>query len=480
MKRIFILLLCALLLCAGLIPASAEDKQENEADKGKIPVLSGDTLDGWTSDGELTLDAEDVTEGEACISTSLSAPAGSGSILSLRATFDAVDVTDVYLFEFDFYISDPSILWASRMMILDFGSSGSPDSELITWYEDAFTGIDKAGWYHISLPIDKATSRGFRSNHLNYFCLQFFQVNPPADLNDVVVKIDNITATKGERSMITMDTCDTADGWTDWGATPMRDEVNKQQGAASLAFQQKIPEQPNLVSQKVYEPINAQGLIYVEMDVFVSDINVFKNANYPINFEITSSGTCDHQEYSWALDKYIKKNGWTRISLPVVEALSCDGVPNFAAVNYLRFHTLGITQATGGVFTFRVDNITLVTIKKQDAFYGATPIVREDPNETPGTDVPGTDVPGTDVPGTGVPGTDVPGTDVPGTNQPPVQQPGKNENDLRARTTAQRAKILLLLMCFTIIGVDFVVMALRRRNASATSDVPPVEPELEE
>ncbi|MBR5798037.1 MAG: hypothetical protein IKY29_03690 [Clostridia bacterium] len=447
-QRFFAVILCVMLLCASLISVGAADNQETK-DDNKISVLSCDTLDGWTSDGELALDTEDETEGDACISATLDAPANSAAILSVRATFDAINITDAYLLEFDFYISNPALMWASRMMILDFGSAGSPDSELATWYENAFNGIDKAGWYHISLPMSEASSRGFRASDLNYFCLQFFQVNSETDLNDVVVKIDNVTATKGERNYISADNCDTAEGWSDWGAHPTSDTANKKEGAASLCFQLNIPEEPNLVSQKVYEPINATGLTYVEMDIFISDVNVFKNSKYAIQFEITSSGTCDHQEYSWSLDDYVTKNGWTHISMPVTDATNCDGVPNLAAVNYLRFHTLNITQASGGVFTFRVDNITFVTIKQGNAPYGATPIVRE---------------PDVDDPPTENPGIDVPGIDQPGVEQPGVDQPDNNESTLRARQTAQRAKVLLLLMIFTIIGIDAVVVALKRKK----------------
>ena len=102
---------------------------------------------------------------------------------------------------------------------------------------------------------------------------------------------------------------------------------------------------------------------------------------------------------------------------------------------------------------------------------GAIPIIREPdiedpPVVDPGTDIPGTDTPGTDIPGTDIPGTDIPGTDIPGTNQPTDEQPGKNENDLRARTTAQRAKILLIVLAFSVIGIDVIAVALRRRKAS--------------
>lgn len=468
-QRSFILILCLLMMCSSVISVSAAQTEESTlTNEDTIPVveINGcETAEGWTADGEISVDTEDMTQGDGCISVSLDAPKDGNSILSAQTTFDNVDITNFSMISFDFYISDPSLLYYSRIIALDFGSAKVSDSALITWYEAAFSGIETAGWYRICLPLQDATIRGFDSSTLNYFGLQFFQVNPPEDLNDVEIKIDNISAVVPEyKKLRVLDTCDNVEGWTDWGVTPQRDVVNKKQGTASLTFQVQLPEQTNLVSQKQCDTINATGATHIEMDVYVSDIETFKYCNYAIQFEITSSGTCDHQEYSWSLDKYVLKDGWNHIAMPISQASICVGTnpelsgnPDLSRINYMRFHTLGITKAKDNLWTFRVDNIyfSAPQISGEELKLGATPIVREPAVEDPGTDVPGTDVPG----------TDIPGTDVPDTNQPDSQQPEKNESDLRARTTALRAKILLLVMAFVIVAVDVVVVALRRRHA---------------
>ncbi len=473
-RNLFILLLCLTLLCVGVIPTTAAQTGESTA---PVVEISGcETTEGWTADGEITLDTEDMTQGDACISVTLDAPQNGNSILSVQGVFDDVNITDFSMISFDFYISDPSLLFYSGMVALDFGSSKGPDNELISWYEMAFNGIEKGGWYRICLPVQDADSRDFDTSALNYFRLQFFRVNPSENLENVEIKIDNITATIPEYQKLRMvDNCDTAEGWSNWLFTPERDVVNKTQGTASVSFQLQLPEQSNLVTEKRYEPINATGAACIEMDIYVSDLEVFKNCKYPIQFEITSSGTCDHQEYCWSLDQYILKEGWNHIRLPISMASVCEGAgqpelagkPDLSRINYLRFHTLNITKAKDNQWIVRVDNIYFSAQKTEgNVVLGATPIIREPVVEDPPVEDPGADIPGTDIPGTDVPGTDVPGTDIPGTNQPTDEQPGKNENDLRARTTAQRAKILLIVLAFSVIGIDVIAVALRRRKAS--------------
>ena len=474
MRQFFVLMLCLMLLCVSVMPATAAQTEETT-----IPVveINGcETTEGWTADGEITLDTEDMTQGDGCISVTLDAPKDGNSILSVQATFDDVDITDFAMITFDFYISDPSLVFYSSMVALDFGSAKGPDNELISWYEMAFNGVEKGGWYRICLPVQDASNREFNPTSLNYFRLQFFRVNPSENLENVEIKIDNITATIPEyQKLCVADTCDTAEGWSDWTATPQRDVVNKKEGTSSVSFQLQIPEQPNWVSEKRYEPINATGASCVEMDIYISDLEVFKNANYPIEFEITSSGRCDHQEYSWRLNKYVLTEGWNHIRLPISTANICEvaevpelgGQPDLSRINYFRFHTLGIKKAKDNQLIIRVDNIYFSAQKTEgNVTLGATPIIREPDVEDPPVEDPGADIPGTDIPGTDVPGTDVPGTDTPGTNQPTVEQPEKNENDLRARTTAQRAKILLLVMAFFVIGIDVIAVALRRRKVS--------------
>ncbi len=469
-RRILGLFLCFMILCVLPLPTVSAQQSSQTSALPEIVANGAETLDGWTADGELTLDTEDFTQGDGCVSVTLDVAQDSNAILSVRATFDDVDVSGVGAFSFDFYISDPALLTASQIIALDFGSSKSPDSELITWYEDAFSGIQESGWYRISLPVNEAINRSFKDTNLNYFCLQFFHVNPTEDLEDVEIKIDNITATIVEyHKLRTVDMCDTADGWSGIGdagyaAPPLCDTANKKQGTASIQYQVVLPEQRHLVSQKTYEPMNATGATHVEMDVYVSDLSAFEHCRYAIQFEITSSGTCDHQEYCWSLDKYVLHEGWNHIRLPIAAASTCDGAPNMAAINYLRFHTLDITQAKGNVWTFRVDNIYFSAPRSiENLILGATPIAREEkPDDTPddNPDNPPENPP-EDIPDDGEQQLPLPPTPGPGTENENNQN---NESALRARQTQQKAKILLILMVFTIIGIDAVVVALKQKK----------------
>jgi hypothetical protein len=451
-RRMYALLLCMVLLCAMLLPVAADT--ENGSGAQILDVSACETLDGWTADGDLALDTEDQTQGEACVSITFDAAKDSNVILSAQVNFDPIDISGFGTLEFDFYISDPTLLMYSQIVALDFGSSKDTTSERISWYEDALAGIDKSGWYHITLPVDAATTDGFDTKKLSNFVLQFFHVNPPEDLNDVVIKIDNITATIPEYQKVSVDTCDTVDGWApEAGNTvlPSLDSTVKKQGTGSVRLEAKLPEYCHFVFRKQYAPIDATAAAYLEMDIYISDLGVFENANYPIAFEITSSGQCDQQEYEWSLEQYITKVGWNHVRLPILEGRETNGAPNMSAINYIRFHTLSISKIKGEVFVFRVDNIYFST-PVQTGTLGATPIIRED--DTPDTpDTPNT--------------PDAPtGPDVPDGDQPENGTQNNNSSDsaLRARKTEQRAKILLLLMVFVIIGIDVVVVALRRRN----------------
>jgi hypothetical protein len=173
------------------------------------------------------------------------------------------------------------------------------------------------------------------------------------------------------------------------------------------------------------------------------------------------------------LDKYVTKSGWTHIRLPISDASFCQGSnPELAGpvdlsrINYFRFHTLDISQASNNQFIFRVDNISFTfPAQAEDLFYGAKPIGREDDNGGNNGDENGS---------TGNEGqTPDPNLPEQGGN---TTDKDKTEKELRARQTAQRAKILLLLMTFAVIGVDVVVMALRRRReqqAVVEGELPP-------
>lgn len=477
MKRIWILLLCALMLTVCL-PVSAAEAEGVATTEKMTSLLSCDTVDYWRSEAEISLDTEDKTEGEACVSFAGSVPKDANQTVSIEAVFPSTNITGADALTFDFYISDPTLLRSTYILTVDLASSGGPESEMLDWSGDVLQSITEPGWYHVTLPFEKAINLGFNDTRVNYFRLYLFHIIPEQDIENAVVKIDNVAVRIPEYRTTMVESCDTVDGWTGnhapYAAAPVLDTAVKKQGSGSLRYTVTLPEEVHLVSQKVYAtPINAKGAAYVEMDVYLSDVNVLKNCGYAIQFEITSSGTCDHQEYSWSLDKYITKSGWTHIRLPMDAAGACIGTnPELAGsldlsrVNYFRFHTLNISAASGNQFVFRVDNISFSFPKeKTELVYGVTPIRMDGDNGDSGENNNGGNGAGQD-----------PVPDIPG---PGDTTDANKEKELRARQTAQRAKILLLIMTFFVIAIDVVAVALKRKDqeepAVAEGDVPPDE-----
>jgi len=487
MKRIFLLLLCTL-LCFSVFSAQAADADTAPAGEKTVQLLSCDKVDDWSlsldiggelTEGEVVLDTEDQKEGEGCISATVNVPKGTDTTLSLEATFTRMNIAGADSLTFDFYISDPALLHSTVIMTVDLSSANSAEEQLLDWPGDVLQSLTEPGWYHVELPFSKALNMGFNDSSVHYFRLYLFHVLSEDDLTDVEIKIDNVAVKIPEYRTTLVEGCDTVEGWTGgeapYAAPPTLDTAVKKQGAGSIRYTVNLPGESHLVSQKVYAaPINVKGASYVEMDVYVSDISVFENCRYAVQFEVTSSGTCDHQEYCWSLDEYITKSGWTHIRLPIEAASICAGAgkpeltgqPDLGRVNYFRFHTLGITQASNNQLVFRVDNISFsFPVANRELFYGATPIVDEDVGGDVGGDV-GSDVGGEE--------NQMPTPDIPdqGTT------PDNKEKELRARQTEQRAKIVILLMAFAIIGVDIVAVALRRKRQELvpdTGDGPPDE-----
>ena len=290
MKRIWILLLCALMLTVCL-PVSAAEAEGVATTEKMTSLLSCDTVDYWRSEAEISLDTEDKTEGEACVSFAGSVPKDANQTVSIEAVFPSTNITGADALTFDFYISDPTLLRSTYILTVDLASSGGPESEMLDWSGDVLQSITEPGWYHVTLPFEKAINLGFNDTRVNYFRLYLFHIIPEQDIENAVVKIDNVAVRIPEYRTTMVESCDTVDGWTGnhapYAAAPVLDTAVKKQGSGSLRYTVTLPEEVHLVSQKVYAtPINAKGAAYVEMDVYVSDIGVFEDSRYAINFEL--------------------------------------------------------------------------------------------------------------------------------------------------------------------------------------------------
>ncbi len=445
MKRFLLLLLCMTLtiVCCPAVRVQAETKG-TIVDSTHMEVYACDTTDGWVVGGSLRLDTENQTQGDACVAIRKQIdPNTRNTNFTAAVTFEPVDVSSMTSFAFDFYISDPTLIPASYAVCVDISSAGSASEECISWYSALTEETCKEGWNHIELPMNEAEISGFHADRMNFFRIYFFRINGEKAPSEVEIKIDNITAASTAMELRQMDACDTDAGWTRWDRPVILDFFDKSQGIASLSFPTYPAEGGNMVSQKVYEiPFDASGALYVEMDVYVSDLGALRSpdSRYGMHFEISSSGECDHREYEWDLADYILQKGWNHIKLPIGEGVkTTDGAPDMSAINFLRFHMLELKQTPGDAWVFKVDNICFsfpVTVSE-------TPVEPGDPENPDTSTEPGASD----------------GT-----------EPVDDAAALRVRKTEQRARLVLVLMCFIIIGADVVAVALRRRPSVATPE----------
>ena len=91
---------------------------------------------------------------------------------------------------------------------------------------------------------------------------------------------------------------------------------------------------------------------YLHFYVYCSDIS---QIGIQSQIEITSSGTCDINEFNWNTTQYITKTGWNEVWLDLFTPGTTGGLADLSKINYMRIYFLN------GTATFYIDNIELVT-----------------------------------------------------------------------------------------------------------------------
>jgi hypothetical protein len=91
---------------------------------------------------------------------------------------------------------------------------------------------------------------------------------------------------------------------------------------------------------------------YLHFYLYCSDVTKLGKEG---QVEITSSGKCDINEYSWNILQHITQNGWNEVWLDLSVVGVTGGAADLTAINYLRIYLLNATA------TFYIDGIELVT-----------------------------------------------------------------------------------------------------------------------
>lgn len=91
---------------------------------------------------------------------------------------------------------------------------------------------------------------------------------------------------------------------------------------------------------------------YLHFYVYCNDISQMGDVG---QIEITSSGTCDVNEYNWNVIPYITQTGWNEVWLDLFSAGTTGGLADLSQINYMRIYILNSTA------TFYIDGIEVLT-----------------------------------------------------------------------------------------------------------------------
>ena len=86
---------------------------------------------------------------------------------------------------------------------------------------------------------------------------------------------------------------------------------------------------------KFPEPYNLDDADYLYIRYYIENPDLYAGAG---QIEITSSGTCDAQEYNWDLSTMPMEPGWNEWQVDIFEGRETGGMPEFDKINYFRVY----------------------------------------------------------------------------------------------------------------------------------------------
>ncbi|MBQ7336994.1 MAG: hypothetical protein IJW40_00915 [Clostridia bacterium] len=461
MKRWICIVLTALLLTVSILPTCAAYKKVNNdrAEENPFFLNDCDSADGWsaTEGVEIAYDRDEATEGFGSVRFTTDVTAYSNATVYLRCDFEDVSLENCDYITFDFYVSHPELVSATYQISVMVGSGSTNSNELCEWKAAMFLHEYTEGWNTITLPISQAQTYTADMAEIDNFRLYFKYINMAQDVTDLTLRIDNIEAHTYGSKAIQLNTCDTPDFWSKVDDV---ETLSHKEGESALVFY-TMPisageGEHHLVRHFILPtPVDCSNADYLEFDMYVSDAAALRTSNskYGLIFEITSSGTCDKEEYTWDAEYYYDsiKDGWNHIKLPIASAGISGSAPNMKAINYFRMHLLDLQTAANDLLTIKLDNIYLSVIQDGIDDY-AEPEPVDPPENKPADDL--------DPEGQG------------GDGETPAADEEQSAADAEASAarkalTATRAKIVVVVFAFIIIGFNIVAVLLRNKEQAA-------------
>ena len=155
-----------------------------------------------------------------------------------------------------------------------------------------------------------------------------------------------------------MDRCDAATGWkTDLGGSVTLDTSNQREGSGCVSATGGSG--VLLFAKKFDTAVNAAVSTrrgHFKLQLYISDINAIDLSKEGA-IEVTSSGTCDKEEYAWYINSNLNlHSGWNQIDLKLAGAGVTGGSPDLTRMNFIRIYHLGVRSDV----TLKIDDIKFV------------------------------------------------------------------------------------------------------------------------
>ena len=202
MKRKLTVILMTVVLLLSLSVSAAGELIEYDYPRNTVPLWNAD--ESWGD--YYTLDTQNQTEGEGCISINLNGVTGTHAP---SKKLDPVDATGMLAFEFDMYISDLAMLdhlqnvSSSSIEICSGGKcdEGEKNIPLSDVAKQLKNGCPKVGWNRVIVFLNKmGETEGsygpFDISHINY--LRIYWTGMTDCGQDWIMKFDNFVLTDRE------------------------------------------------------------------------------------------------------------------------------------------------------------------------------------------------------------------------------------------------------------------------------------------
>ena len=303
--------------------------EETASEYGQM-IMSGNTISVFSQVVNLsvTTNAGEFVEGTGALKTI--ALEKDKSMLCKAKLANSVDISkyangNVHL---SLYVNDASKL--SKDIVLELTSSGTWDKEEYEWQIKKSNLAD--GWNEIYLSFGSASKVGSPNlAAINYFRL--FTTNAADGLTFI---IDNVYATmesngapNGGKMIMSGNNLAWFSSYFNIGLT-----TKCQEGTHALKSLNPAIECYGVFNNKVNISAYKKGGVHISLYV-----NKTKYLNDSVNLELSSSGTCNKNEYQWVISTSELKDGWNDLYL-TFESAKKTGKPDLEEINYFRMFTV--------------------------------------------------------------------------------------------------------------------------------------------